>query len=97
MKLKITPTAQQIIEGKITDRVVGNIAPTEDVYQKIVDAGSDARGDFIWGQTLTIEVDRSDCVELASEMDWSLDGLRDLNVGERSAARALRKQARVCL
>ena len=89
-KLKITAPVLRLLEAKLVDRVTGDYGGhVGDTYWKILDA---AAGDPYHGQPVEIEATEEDRRELYEEMDWALDGFRDITKGETLAARALRRK-----
>jgi hypothetical protein len=87
-KLLIPHAVARLVEGKLEDRASGTTPMTGDVYSKMVEAGV---GRFA---AAYIDVSRADCLELAEEMSYALDGLRELTIGERSSANAMLKRCR---
>lgn len=83
-KLLIPHAVARLVEGKLEDRASGTTPMSGDVYSKMVEAGV---GRFA---AAYIEVTRADCLELAEEMAYALDGIRELTLGERASAKAMR-------
>lgn len=84
----ISHAVARLVEGKLADRESGTTPMSGDVYSKMVEAGIDRISAGY------IEVNKADCVELAAEMDFALDGERELTIGERAAAKAMRDRAK---
>jgi len=90
-KIRISRPVLRLVEGKIQDRICGNHGGKEgDVYFKMIAAGANEHHvDEVW-----IDATPADMAELIAEMEWALDGVREISFGEAAAARALLKRCK---